>query len=79
MLQHFCDQAASGTRLEQLLELPLRKRRMFLDLMCRELPFAADCGDMLASLSGLRLGVVTSSNRLKVEPVLVTAGVPGVF
>ncbi|MGA2186496.1 MAG: HAD family phosphatase [Bryobacteraceae bacterium] len=74
MLSHFCDRAANGTTLEQLLELLPRKRQMFLELMCRELPFAADCRTMLASLSHLRLGVVTSSNRLEVEPVLAAAG-----
>jgi HAD superfamily hydrolase (TIGR01509 family) len=56
MLSHFCDRAANGTTLEQLLELLPRKRQM------------------LASLSHLRLGVVTSSNRLEVEPVLAAAG-----
>jgi HAD superfamily hydrolase (TIGR01509 family) len=34
---------------------------------------------MLATLSALRLGVVTSSNRLEVEPVLVAAGIREYF
>jgi HAD superfamily hydrolase (TIGR01509 family) len=79
MLKHFCDRAANGTTLAQLLELLPRKRQMFLDLMCRELPFAADCRTMLAGLSHLRLAVVTSSGRPEVEPVLVAAGLREYF
>jgi beta-phosphoglucomutase len=79
MLRNFCDRAGNGTTVEQLLELIPRKRQMFRDLMSRELPFAPDCRAMLASLADLRLGVVTSSNRLEVEPLLVAAGMRDSF
>jgi beta-phosphoglucomutase len=79
MLRDFCDQVSSRTTLEQLLALIPRKRQMFVELMCRELPFAVDCRAMLAALSDLRLGVVTSSNRLEVEPVLEAAGIRDCF
>ena len=79
MLEHFCDRASNGARVEQLLDLLPRKREMFVERMCREQPFAADCHEMLTCLSHLRLAVVTSSNRLEVEPVLRPAGILGHF
>jgi len=75
MLEHISRKAANRTTAESLLDLIPRKRDLFTELMCRELPFAADCRGMLTSLSGLRLGVVTSSNRREVVPVLEAAGI----
>jgi HAD superfamily hydrolase (TIGR01509 family) len=79
MLEHISGKAANGTTAEILLRLVPRKRELFSALMCRELPFAADCRAMLTSLSNLRLGVVTSSNRREVEPVLEAAGIRDCF
>jgi beta-phosphoglucomutase len=79
MLEHICRKAANGTTPEILLGLIPRKRGLFIELMCRELPLAPDCRAMLTSLSGLRLGVVTSSNRREVEPLLAAAGIRDCF
>jgi beta-phosphoglucomutase len=79
MLEHISRKAANGTTPEILLRLMPRKRELFSALMCYELPFAADCRAMLTSLSDLRLGVVTSSNRREVEPVLAAAGIRDCF
>jgi HAD superfamily hydrolase (TIGR01509 family) len=79
MLEHICHEAANGTTPEILLRLIPRKRVLFIELMCRELPLAPECHAMLSSLSGLRLGVVTSSNRSEVEPVLAAAGIRASF
>jgi beta-phosphoglucomutase len=79
MLQSFCDRPACGTTIESLLELLPDKRRMFVDILCRERPFAADCHAMLQSLSDYRLAVVTSSNRAEVEPVLEAVGIRQYF
>ncbi len=79
MLEHIGRAPANGTTPEILLRLIPRKRELFVALMCHELPFAADCRAMLTSLSGLRLGVVTSSNRREVEPVLAAAGIRDCF
>jgi HAD superfamily hydrolase (TIGR01509 family) len=79
MLEHISRKAANRTTAESLLDLIPRKRDLFTELMCRELPFAADCRAMLTSLSGLRLGVVTSSNRREAEPVLAAAGIRDCF
>jgi HAD superfamily hydrolase (TIGR01509 family) len=45
---------------------------------CRS-PLIAARRAMLTSLSDLRLGVVTSSNRREVEPVLAAAGIRDCF
>lgn len=79
MLQSFCDRPACGTTIESLLELLPDKRRMFVDILCRERPFAADCHAMLQSLSAYRLAIVTSSNRAEVEPVLEAVGIRQYF
>ena len=75
MLQDFCDRTANGTTLDQLLALLPRKRAMFNEIVCRELPFAQEYRELLDALAGYKLAVVTSSNRIEVEPVLAAAGI----
>ncbi len=74
VLRQISRKAANGTTFEQLAELLPRKRQIFLERMCCELPVADNCREMLAALSHLRLAVVTSSARAEVAPVLASAG-----
>ena len=75
MLGNIAERAAGRTTPGQLLELLPRKRQMFLDRIRAAPPIWADCQAMLDGLSHLRLGVVTSSERSEVEPVLAALGI----
>lgn len=51
-----------------------RKTELFRERMNLSLPIAPDIVDLLRNLNGYRLGVVSSSTRIEVEPVLEKAG-----
>jgi HAD superfamily hydrolase (TIGR01509 family) len=74
MLAQFCDRATPPVELQTLVDQYPRKREMFRELISRELPFFAGCGEFLDSLNGYLLAVVSSSGRLEIEPALERAG-----
>ncbi|MGA2600948.1 MAG: HAD family phosphatase [Bryobacteraceae bacterium] len=74
MLAQFCGRAAPPVELQTLVDQYPRKREMFRELISRELPFFAGCGEFLDSLNGYPLAVVSSSGRLEIEPALERAG-----
>jgi beta-phosphoglucomutase len=74
MLAQFCGRATPPVELQTLVDQYPRKREMFRELISRELPFFAGCGEFLDSLNGYPLAVVTSSGRLEIEPALERAG-----
>jgi beta-phosphoglucomutase len=55
------------------------KKRLFRERMDRAIPFAHGILDFLPTLAGYRLGVVTSSGRAEVEPVLERGGIRALF
>jgi len=74
MLAQFRDRATPPVNLQTLVDQYPRKREMFRELISRELPFFAGCGEFLDSLNGYPLAVVSSSGRLEIEPALERAG-----
>jgi len=74
MLAQFCDRATPPVELQTLVDQYPRKRELFRELISRELPFFAGCGEFLDSLNGYPLAVVSSSGRLEIEPALERAG-----
>jgi beta-phosphoglucomutase len=56
-----------------------RKRALFRERMLHNSPVTAAVRDLLASLDGLRLGVVSSSGRDEIEPILTAAGIRAYF
>jgi len=52
-----------------------RKKELFRSRMLERRMFSADVLDLIAKLSRGRLGVVTSSGRSEVEPILADAGI----
>ena len=52
-----------------------RKKEMFRSRMLERSAFSEDVLELIARLSDRRLGVVTSSGRTEVEPVLAAAGI----
>lgn len=74
MLAQFCDRATPPVELQTLVDQYPRKRELFRELISRDLPFFAGCGEFLDSLNGYPLAVVSSSGRLEIEPALERAG-----
>jgi HAD superfamily hydrolase (TIGR01509 family) len=56
-----------------------RKRALFRERMLNGSPVTAAVRDLLASLDGLRLAVVSSSGRDEIEPILTAGGIRGRF
>jgi beta-phosphoglucomutase len=79
MLAQFCGQTSPPVELDELINQYPRKRELFRDLICRELPIFSGCREFLESLSEYPLAVVSSSGRLEIEPALHRAGILDCF
>ena len=55
------------------------KRALFRERMVKNPPVSAAVRDLLASLDGMRLAVVSSSGRDEIEPILSAAGIRSHF
>jgi beta-phosphoglucomutase len=56
-----------------------RKKDLFRSRVLETSPIAAETIELVRSLTGYRLGLVTSSGRLEVEPVIERAGIGDCF
>jgi beta-phosphoglucomutase len=59
-------------------DYPLKKA-MFRDRIANDVPMPEETRELLLSLRGYRLAVVSSSGRQEIEPALESAGVRGAF
>ncbi len=75
MLEKFAADVGPPVELEMLLAEYPRKKEMFRARMETAAVFNADTIEMLSSLDGYKLAVVSSSARSEVEPTLVRFGV----
>ncbi|MDR3719246.1 MAG: HAD family phosphatase [Bryobacteraceae bacterium] len=74
MLNFFSEITRTPVTVDELQALYPKKRKIFEALAEAQPIVDADLVRLLAGLNGLRLGVVTSSNQLEVEPILRRAG-----
>jgi len=79
MLEQLAADAAPRVRLEELLEQYPRKKEMFRSKMETAEVFHAETLELVRSLDGYRLAVVSSSGRPEVEPSLVRFGIRQYF
>jgi len=79
LLAVLCRQVTPPLDVDVLVAEYPRKKALFRSLMLERRPFSADVLDLISKLSQRRLGVVTSSGRAEVEPVLEAAGVRHAF
>jgi len=74
-----CQRAARPFEVDRLLAQYPRKKEMFRTRMLERNAISLDVMELLRALSGYQLGVVTSSGRTEVEPILEKAGIDGLF
>jgi beta-phosphoglucomutase len=79
MLERLAQLADPPKVLDELWPLYPLKRRRFAELVKAQPPVEAATVDLLKSLAGYRLGVVTSSRRADIEPILQHAGILQLF
>jgi HAD superfamily hydrolase (TIGR01509 family) len=79
LLSLLCRQLTPPLDVELLVAEYPRKKNLFRSRMLETRPFSADVLDLIAKLANHRLGVVTSSGRTEVEPVLAAAGIRDAF
>jgi HAD superfamily hydrolase (TIGR01509 family) len=56
-----------------------RKKELFRKIAAEHAPIAPEAGELMAELNAYRLGVVSSSGRQEVEPILAAAGLRPYF
>ena len=71
-IQMFASLVKNAPRLpvDELMQLNLERRRMVLEWSLAESPIPQETVDLLATLRAYKIGLVTSSDRADVEPVL---------
>lgn len=74
-----CERAGRPDALNQLLAQYPRKSELFRNRMLEREAFSGDVLELLAGLNEYQLGVVTSSGRAEVEPILEKGGIHGLF
>ena len=74
-----CRRAAHPIAVDQLLAQYPRKRELFRTRMLERNAVSHDVVDLLNGLNAYQLGVVTSSGRAEVEPILEKAGIRRFF
>ena len=79
LLALLCRQVDPPLNVDVLVAEYPRKKALFRTRMLECHPFSADVLDLISQLSRHRLGVVTSSGRTEVEPVLTAAGIREAF
>jgi beta-phosphoglucomutase len=79
MLPFLASISRAPVTVEALEPYYLRKRDLFRRRVLEAGPIAADTVELIRSLDGYRLGLVTSSERLEVEPVIEGAGLRDCF
>jgi len=79
LLALLCRQVTPPLNLDVLVAEYPRKRALFRTLMLERNPFSSEVLDLISKLSRHRLGVVTSSGRTEVEPVLAAGGIRDAF
>jgi HAD superfamily hydrolase (TIGR01509 family) len=70
MLHRLCALATKPVNMDELRAQYPQKRKLFHDLVDGRALISPELVAMLKSLTGLRLGVVTSSNLAEIEPIL---------
>jgi beta-phosphoglucomutase len=80
-LQMFASMVKNAPRLpvDELMQLNLERRRMVLERSLAESPIPRETIECLAALKAYRIGLVTSSDRVDVEPVLRASGIHDKF
>lgn len=79
LLDFFAAHANPPVEPARLREKYPEKRRLFMQRVLRDPPITPAVVDMIKSLSHLCMAVVTSSNRIEIEPVLERAGIRRYF
>lgn len=79
MIRSLCRIAGRDELFEPVWNDYPRKKAMFRERIAQSVPMPESTREMLLSLEGYRLAVVSSSGRLEIEPVLEAAGVRPVF
>ena len=79
LMKILCSQVNPPLDVELLLAEYPRKKELFRSRMLERRPFSGEVLSLIAKLSGHQLGVVTSSGRYEVEPILAAAGILGRF
>jgi HAD superfamily hydrolase (TIGR01509 family) len=74
-----CRQVTPHFNVDTLIAEYPRKKALFRSRMLEGSAFSPDVLDLISKLSNRRLGVVTSSGRTEVEPVLAAAGIATAF
>ena len=76
-IQMFASLVKNAPRLpvDELMLLNLERRRMVLEWSLAESPIPRETIELLAALEAYRIGLVTSSDRADVEPVLRASGI----
>lgn len=74
MVEFFCSLKRPPAPFEELWAEYDRKRRLFLSRALAAPPIPAETAELVQSLNACKLGVVTSSDRTEVVPVLEAAG-----
>jgi beta-phosphoglucomutase len=79
MIEMLCRLAPVPVEFDRLWAQYPAKKQLFSDRVQHQPPIASETVELLRSLGGYQLAVVSSSGRLEVEPVLVNAGIRGMF
>lgn len=79
MLETLCNQVTPVYDIDKLWPEYPRKREMFRERMLASDPFHPDVHELVRSLTGYKLAVVTSSGQKEVEPILRNAGLLDFF
>jgi beta-phosphoglucomutase len=76
-IQMFASLVNDRTRLpiDELMQLNLERRRMVREWSLVESPIPRETIELLATLKAYRIGLVTSSDRIDVEPILRASGI----
>ena len=74
-----CRRAGRPFEVDQVLAQYPRKKELFRARMLELNAVSQDIMELLRTLNGYQLGVVTSSGRAEVEPILQKAGIDGLF
>ncbi len=79
MIQALCDIFHRGDLFDEIWAKYGWKKAMFRERMIQNVPMPESTKEMLRSLEGYRLAVVSSSGRQEIEPALEAAGVRPLF
>lgn len=79
MIQALCDIRCRPDLFEEIWTLYPEKKRIFRERIVMNVPMPEATRELLESLDGLKLAVVSSSGRAEVEPPLAAAGVAARF